>query len=180
MDEHKECPGHREAVVGEGPGAYGQLVFPHGIQKCVTVVGAKCGAPSFKINNFASYLPEDYEIYWAEWDSSMIPRPSKVLGQFDMQMKPSMSLSDKLPRLDTNFVYTGVSSQYHAGFPGRLPSDECPFDDFDDLGCVFSLTELQPKEVMQKDRLRSLTWGLGKPTTGQYDVGYGGWKAWGG
>lgn len=57
--------------MGEREGAYGYLNFPHGKQSCAVFVGAKCGGPAFMLDS-ASINPEDYEIYWAEWDLSLM------------------------------------------------------------------------------------------------------------
>ena len=64
-NSYESCPNN---AIGEAAGAAGTLVYPHGRQKCVTLVSAKCGAPSFKINQFASKNADEYELYFAEWD----------------------------------------------------------------------------------------------------------------
>jgi len=64
--------------MGERIGSKGKLYFPNGRQKCSVVLGAKCGGPSFKVNTELSILPNEYEIYWAEWDYSMVTPPSST------------------------------------------------------------------------------------------------------
>jgi hypothetical protein len=71
-----ECPRNDN---GERVGTYGKLYFPNGRQKCSVVLGAKCGGPAFRVNPFLSVNPEEYEIYWAEWDYSMVDEPSSTL-----------------------------------------------------------------------------------------------------
>ena len=63
--ENDECP---DDSMGERIGAFGKLYFPHGRLKCSVVIGSKCGAPAFKLSEIESVVPEDYDIYWAEWD----------------------------------------------------------------------------------------------------------------
>lgn len=63
------CPTN---AIGERIGAHGHLVFPLSNQKCAVTIGAKCGAPSFRVND-ASKAKSKYELYWAEWDYSMLP-----------------------------------------------------------------------------------------------------------
>jgi len=36
------------------------------------MIGAKCEGPAFMVDPILSYFPNDYEIYWAEWDLSMM------------------------------------------------------------------------------------------------------------
>ena len=58
-----------------------------------------------------------------------------------------------MARLDQAFHYSGITSSYEQGYPGH--GENCL-----DPGCF------DPNEYAR----RSLTWGAGKPTTGQYDT----------
>ena len=68
VSENGNCP---LDTMGEKEGAWGYLEFPHGKQSCAVMIGAKCGAPAFELDS-GSKNPEDYEIYWAEWDMSLM------------------------------------------------------------------------------------------------------------
>ena len=67
--------------LGEDVGAFGKLYFPNGKQTCTVVLGAKCGGPAFRVNPFLSKKPEEYEVYWAEWDSYQHEAPSQTVEE---------------------------------------------------------------------------------------------------
>jgi hypothetical protein len=114
--------------MGEGTGAWGYLNFPHGKQKCAVVIGAKCGAPAFYLEPTSKY-PEDYEIYWAEWDLSMMDsQPSSTLSSSDTVLNDEMNLVDAYPRLDQEFAYEGDGGSLSSGFPGFDSSVSCGWD----------------------------------------------------
>jgi len=81
FSENDACP---ENDVGERVGTYGKLYFPNGRQKCTVVLGAKCGGPAFRVNPYLSIQPDEYEIYWAEWDASMVEQPHSTLSSTDI------------------------------------------------------------------------------------------------
>lgn len=65
-----DCPTN---VIKSEAGETAQLVYPHGEQKCVTVIGSTCQGPSFSVNTSASSDAQyDYEVFWGEWDYSML------------------------------------------------------------------------------------------------------------
>jgi hypothetical protein len=74
--------------MGEKEGAYGYLDFPHGKQSCAVLVGAKCGGPAFRLEA-SSIDPDDYEIYWAEWDLSMMD--NQPLSTFSASQSGALS-----------------------------------------------------------------------------------------
>ena len=76
ISEKSQCP---QNDIGEDVGAFGKLYFPNGKQKCTVVLGAKCGGPAFRVNPYLSRNAWEYEIYWAEWDYSMVDSPSSFL-----------------------------------------------------------------------------------------------------
>jgi hypothetical protein len=104
--------------MGESTGAWGYIDFPHGKQKCAVLIGAKCGAPTFKLES--SVYPEDYEIYWVEWDLSLMDsQPSSTLDSSDSALTADMNLVDATPRLDQDFAYEGDGSSLSSGWPGN-------------------------------------------------------------
>ena len=108
--------------MGERVGAYGYLTFPHGKQKCAVLVGAKCGGPAFKLD-YTWTNPDDYEIYWAEWDLSMMDnQPTSTFSGSTSSLSSDMNLVSANPRLDEAFAYSGDGSNYDHGFPGYSTS----------------------------------------------------------
>ena len=108
--------------MGESSGAWGYLNFPHGKQKCAVVIGAKCGAPAFYLESSSIYA-DDYEIYWAEWDLSLMDaQPSSTLTGTDAELTDDMNLVDAYPRLDQDFAYNGDGGDLSSGFPGYSSS----------------------------------------------------------
>lgn len=82
------------------------------------MVGAKCGAPAFKLSG-SSIHSDDYEIYWAEWDLSLMDaQPSSTLATTDTSLTDEMNLVDAYPRLDEAFAYEGDGGDLTSGYPG--------------------------------------------------------------
>lgn len=163
--EHGACP---MDDVGENIGSYGKIYFPNGRQKCSVILGAKCGGPTFRVNPFLSIHPEEYEIYWAEWDYSMIDQPSSTLKSTDIKAKEDMNLHDHYPIFTQEFSYEGMGNDLVAGYPGATPLNT-------ELGFVSDY-----------DLMRALDYGLGQASSGMYEIvdqqNYtreGVWKAFG-
>ena len=75
------------------------------------------------------------------------------------------------PSFGQKFEYTGLASKYLPGWPGKR-SSECG------SGWSYNCIVGQPQDDDLRI-LRALPWGLGQPTSGQYDIAEGGWKAFG-
>lgn len=168
--ESGSCP---ENQVGEASGATGHLEFPHGKQACSVVVTAKCGGPSFRLNTTLSVEPSDYEIYWTEWDTAMVGAPSDYVDTISSatSITTDMAMTIRYPPFSQDFDYTGLGTDYVAGYPGN--DGVCT--NYWSFNCYFGA----PDTVEDLTRLRALDYGLGKPATGFYDQA-GGWKTFGG
>ena len=66
------------------------------------VLTAKCGAPSFQLNTTLSIEPSDYEIYWTEWDTAMVGKPTDYVDTLSTStaVTPQMGMSYKYPPFD--------------------------------------------------------------------------------
>ena len=135
---------------------------------------AKCGAPSFRLNTTLSVEPSDYEIYWAEWDTAMVGTPSAYIDQTSTAtaITTDMGMPIRYPPFNQDFDYTGVGTDYIAGYPGN--DGVC--SNYWSFNCYFGY----PDTLEDLTRLRGLDYGLGKPATGFYDTTSGGWKTFGG
>ena len=65
-------------------------------------------------------MPGEYDVYWAEWDFSMVVPPSSTFENGNLDS--TMNLKQNYPRLDQVFAYEGWGSDLHAGYPGYDPS----------------------------------------------------------
>jgi len=126
-------------------------------------VSAKCGAPSFKINEYASKNKEEYDIYFAEWDGLIIPKPTKSISSKDLNIFTDMSMYDRFPMFDQEFTYTGIASAYYPpGFPGQDEDDSCGMDWL----CMLGFAPVRPDTDSGIYNMRQKKWGLGRATTG--------------
>jgi hypothetical protein len=82
-----------------------------------------------------------------------------------------MNLAVDEPRLDTTFAYTGLGSLKHFGWPGYKACDLIKKDE--------ECYNFNPTASADLEKLRSMPFGLGQPTSGKYDLLKGGWKTFG-
>ena len=138
------------------------------------MIGAKCNAPTFRVNEENSKAKDRYEIYWAEWDYSMLdPQPVSTMVS-DADAAANKNYRRAFPRLDTDFEYIGAGASHQAGYPGYTLEESCI-----DGGLTWACFGNTPGPT-NLAKLRNLPWGLGKPTTGRYSIEQGGWKLFGG
>lgn len=161
-------------MIANSVGATGRLEFPHGKQKCTVLVTTKCGGPSFMVNTASSVAANDYEVYWTEWDTGLIDKAVAYIDELPeiAPISSSMAPFKRWPPLNQKFEYTGLGSKYTPGYPGT--------DGMCTNYLSFNCYKSSPDSGQDLTRLRGLKYGLGKPTTGQYDVSLGGWHAFGG
>jgi len=95
--ESGTCPTN---LIGNKEGAKGTIEFPHGKQKCSVMLSAKCGGPAFGVNVASIGAKDDYEVYWAEWDSKMVETPTDYLDTTSSTLAASMAPSKRWPRYD--------------------------------------------------------------------------------
>lgn len=76
------------------------------------------------------------------------------------------------PALNQEFDYTGLASDYMAGYPGTDGACSNYFS--------FNCYSGKPDTANDLERLRKLDYGMGKPSTGKYDIEQGGWHTFGG
>lgn len=164
--ENGDCPLND---IGERIGTYGKLYFPNGRQKCSVVLGSKCGGPTFRVNPYLSVNPEEYQIYWTEWDYSMVNQPTETVHDLGIQdvINSTMNLDLHYPTLGQAFSYEGLGNNKIAGYPGA--------EMYGQLGIMGDY-----------ETMRSKSYGLGQASSGQYEYVFnadpavdGVWKAFG-
>lgn len=112
-------------------------------------MGAKCGGPTFRVNPFLSVNPEEYEIYWTEWDFSMVGQPSDTVTGMSSSnaVESDMNLDLHYPTFAQAFSYEGLGNNKIAGYPGA--------DLYGSLGLMADY-----------ETMRSKSYGLGQASSG--------------